>query len=169
MAKSSCRRHLSRHRVSKSYNNIYVIWIDSRPLALRSNSQPERFFGTKAGGRGMDAIIGHIFINKAKLNILHNKEDNYFYIILADSSSKEKEMAKLQYDWVKPGLADLFHTEVPEEYQSQGIAKQLVLAGLDAICKDDIIIRPTCTYVRKVIQESQVQQHLDHIEKGFNL
>ncbi|KAK0044086.1 protein NATD1 [Biomphalaria pfeifferi] len=123
--------------------------------------------GSDIEGRPVDAVvISQVTISMTTHIILHNQTENYFFIIL---KGEEKKLAKLEYVWIKPGLVDLYHTEVPAEYQGQGIAKQLVLAALNALCTEEVTIRPTCSYVQKVLRENQTQQYIGHIETGFKI
>ena len=45
------------------------------------------------------------------------------FVLLPPDNLAEK--AVLQYSWVKPDTADLFHTEVPPVFRGKGIAKYL--------------------------------------------
>ena len=42
-----------------------------------------------------------------------------------DAEHQKAHLAKLEYDYVRPGVVDLWHTEVPPEFQGHGIAKHL--------------------------------------------
>ncbi|GFN85937.1 chromosome 17 open reading frame 103 [Plakobranchus ocellatus] len=98
----------------------------------------------------------------------HDSKQKMFYIKLQDEcTSEQPPVAKLEYEWLRPGLVDLHHTEVPPAFQGRGIAKVLVLAGLDHFCEKDVLIRPTCTYVQKVLRENLTPCYKEHVEEQF--
>lgn len=45
--------------------------------------------------------------------------------IFTDGKPGRKAVAKLEYEWIKSDLVDLYHTLVPTQYRGQGIAKVL--------------------------------------------
>ncbi|XP_059154801.1 protein NATD1-like [Physella acuta] len=96
----------------------------------------------------------------------HDRTEQYFYIRLKDPSGECESLAILQYSWVKPGHVDLYHTEVPTDLQRQGIAKHLVLAGLYTFSMENMVIRPSCTYVQKVLRENPLPLYINHLDKG---
>ena len=40
-------------------------------------------------------------------------------------------------------------------------------AGLDHFCEQDVLIRPTCTYVQKVLKENLTSRYKDHVEESY--
>uniref|UniRef100_A0A0B6YBJ4 Protein NATD1 n=2 Tax=Arion vulgaris TaxID=1028688 RepID=A0A0B6YBJ4_9EUPU len=100
----------------------------------------------------------------------HDTDKTYFYIRLQESTSNQPEvLAKLEYKWLSPSLVELYHTEVPPQFQGKGIAKFLAKAAFDAFCEQDVLMRPTCTYLQKYLRENQIPRYMEHIEKGFDL
>ncbi|CAG5124605.1 unnamed protein product [Candidula unifasciata] len=102
--------------------------------------------------------------------VVHDKDKKCFYIKLEEASSDQPEvLAKLEYEWVQPGLVEMFHTEVPPQHQGKGIAKVLATAAFDAFSEQGVQMRPTCTYLQKYLRDNQIPRYLEHIEKGFVL
>ncbi|BFZ00942.1 hypothetical protein BsWGS_03981 [Bradybaena similaris] len=106
----------------------------------------------------------------AQFVVNHDTDRKHFYIKLQEASSDQQEvLAKLEYEWVGPGLVDMYHTEVPPQFQGQGIAKVLATGAFDALIEQGVQFRPTCTYLRKYLRDNPNPRYLDHIEKGFVL
>lgn len=45
-------------------------------------------------------------------------------------------------------VIDLLHTEVPAQLEGRGIAGQLATAALAFAAQNDLLVKPTCPYVR---------------------
>ena len=52
---------------------------------------------------------------------------------------------------MKGGALELVHTEVPEQYQGQGLAGKLVTAALEWARESGLKVIPSCPYVRNFI------------------
>jgi uncharacterized protein len=61
-------------------------------------------------------------------------------------------LAELTYK-VAGGELVLVHTEVPSVFRGQGIAARLVRAALRRAERDDLTIRPLCSYARRWLKE----------------
>ena len=59
-------------------------------------------------------------------------------------------LAKLNYK-VKDGAVDLIHTEVPEQYQGQGLAGKLATAALNWARASGLKVIPSCPYIQGYI------------------
>ncbi|KAK3769902.1 hypothetical protein RRG08_048114 [Elysia crispata] len=127
-----------------------------------------RLFGTATDSSGTTMSVPRSDTEKSPFVVGHDSKQKMFYVELKDKAKTKKDsMAKLEYEWVRPGLVDLHHTETPPAFQGQGIAKILVLAGLDHFCEQDVLIRPTCTYVQKVLRENLTSRYKDHVEESY--
>lgn len=105
---------------------------------------------------------------KSPFVVGHDCKRKMFYVELQDKVKNEDgSVAKLEYEWVRTGLVDLYHTETPPALQGQGIAKLLVLAALNHFCEKDVLIRPSCTYVQKVLRENPTPLYRDHVEENY--
>jgi len=104
-------------------------------------------------------------IMSSKYIVGHDKEKKFFYIKLQDAEHQKAHLAKLEYDYVRPGVVDLWHTEVPPEFQGHGIAKHLAKAAFDHFCDNEIKTRPTCTYLQKYLKDFPVARYLDNVDK----
>ncbi|MCL5027640.1 MAG: N-acetyltransferase [Bacteroidetes bacterium] len=81
--------------------------------------------------------------------IVHDKEENKFYKIV---NGKE---AYLRYIMLDEKTIDMIKTYVPPELRGQGIAAEVVLAGLLYAKENGLSIIPTCSYVETYIERHQ--------------
>ncbi len=81
--------------------------------------------------------------------VLHNKEENKLYKIV---NGKE---AYLRYIMLDNKTMDMIKTYVPPELRGQGIAADVVLAGLLYAKENGFNIIPTCSYVETYIEHHQ--------------
>jgi len=77
-------------------------------------------------------------------DIRHNSEKHRF------EAGDGAEVAKLNYR-VHPGVVEMVHVEVPEEYQGQGLAGKLAAAALDWARASGLKVVPSCPYVKSYI------------------
>ena len=66
------------------------------------------------------------------------------------------DRARLVYR-IEDGVIDLIHTEVPKPLEGRGIARELAVAALAFAAENELLVRPTCPYVR-----SYLKRHPDH-------
>ncbi|KAK6178551.1 hypothetical protein SNE40_013317 [Patella caerulea] len=86
-------------------------------------------------------------------NVVHIKESNEFAItIINDSGGEEKAM--LQYEFIKPNIVDLYHTEVPPVFRGKGIAKILAKEAIEHFMKEDVKLKLSCTYLQKYVDDN---------------
>ena len=72
--------------------------------------------------------------------IRHNLETGRF------EAGAESNPAHLDYR-MSDGVVQIFHTEVPAEYQGQGLAGKLAAAALQWVRESGLKVHPTCSYV----------------------
>jgi hypothetical protein len=82
------------------------------------------------------------------MNITHEPDKQRFVAIV------DGTQAVLEYSPLADDVLDYRHTFVPETLRGRGIAKELVVYGLDHARKNHLRVRPTCPYVAKVIREN---------------
>jgi predicted GNAT family acetyltransferase len=70
--------------------------------------------------------------------------------------------ARLEFS-VEDGRLFLLHTEVPEQFQGQGVGGRLVAAAVDQARTEGLTIVPWCPYARRWLKE-----HPDRVD-GVNL
>lgn len=51
-------------------------------------------------------------------------------------------------------VIDLLHTEVDDSYRGQGLAQQLADYALDDIREAGLLVRPTCPFIAKHIEQN---------------
>jgi predicted GNAT family acetyltransferase len=76
-----------------------------------------------------------------KPEIIHDADDLRFYAKIG------AEEAELTYTYPEEGVMDFDHTYVPDEARGQGIASQLVKAGLDFAKAQGNKVIPSCPVV----------------------
>ena len=82
------------------------------------------------------------------MNIRHEPQSRRF---VADIDGAE---ATLDYTVRDDGVLDFRRTFTPPSLRGQGIAKTIVVFGLDYARDNAIKIIPTCPYVAKIIREN---------------
>ncbi|XP_035824844.1 uncharacterized protein LOC101856878 isoform X2 [Aplysia californica] len=140
-----------------SVTGPFAFHIDSRSLCLGRPQQDKRLQDS-----GVVTEEWNLSENMAGYIVGHDKSNKMFYITLqAKPENGETALAKLEYDYVRPNLVDLYHTEVPPEFQGQGIAKILAQTAFDHFCEQEIRFRPTCTYLQKYLRTNPVPRKHD--------
>ncbi len=71
------------------------------------------------------------------------------YVIVVDDDVAGFSM----YRPVDAETLDLFHTEVEDAYEGQGLGSQLVRGTLDDLRDRHVTVLPTCPFVRSYISE----------------
>ncbi|MGC8669849.1 MAG: GNAT family N-acetyltransferase [Candidatus Micrarchaeia archaeon] len=72
-------------------------------------------------------------------NILHDEKDCRFYI--------DKEGAELLYG-IREGVMYIYHVYVPKELRDHGIAEQLADAAFEFAIKNNMKVKPECSYIK---------------------
>lgn len=80
--------------------------------------------------------------------VQHDQEGNRFFI------RKELSEAYLSYTQVSDTVLDFKSTFVPEVFRGQGVAAELVKAGLDYAKDKGFTVIPTCSYVDAYIRRN---------------
>ncbi|XP_077994020.1 protein NATD1-like [Glandiceps talaboti] len=115
---------------------------NSTEMASRASSRPD------SSAEKLQYIVGH------------DKPHKEFYIKLEKDS---KDKAILQYDYVRKGIVELYHTGVPESYRGRGIGKLLAKAALDHFVAEDMRLKVTCWYVQKYIDDNPIAQYTERV------
>ena len=77
-------------------------------------------------------------------NVRHNAAAHRF------EAGVEPNLAMMVYR-MKDGAVELVHTEVPEQYQGQGLAGKMATAALEWARASGLKVIPSCPYVRNFI------------------
>ncbi|XP_033752617.1 protein NATD1-like [Pecten maximus] len=91
----------------------------------------------------------------------HDKKKKCFYINIELDGKRRKDTAVLEYDWIRPGFVDLYHTGVPPAYRGQGIAKILAKAALEHFAAENAKMKLSCSYLHKYVQETRLPRVWD--------
>ncbi|CAG0884195.1 unnamed protein product [Darwinula stevensoni] len=91
--------------------------------------------------------------------VVHDNGRQQFVVILSD-----RDRAFINYNILPSGVLDLFHTEVPEAYRGQGIAKVLAKEAFDYVVANGLRMRLTCWYLQKFLRDNPTQEYLSHLE-----
>jgi uncharacterized protein len=76
----------------------------------------------------------------------------------------ERQIAKIDYAQSN-GRLNLLHTEVPKQYQGQGIGSDLVKAALEYARAEKLQVIPTCPFVAVYLRSHP--EYLDLIAPSF--
>ena len=79
-----------------------------------------------------------------------NNETNGIFEIYSDG----KKAGEMTYTWDGEDRIIINHTEVDEEFSGQGLAKQLVYAGVEYARKNNKKVVPACQYANATIQKN---------------
>ncbi len=88
------------------------------------------------------------------LEVKNNKSKNQFE---ADLHGKT---ALIQYRKEADGTLNLFHTEVPDEFEGKGIGSRLVKNALEQIKAEGLIINPSCPFIAAYIKRHPEYENL---------
>ncbi|XP_054162812.1 protein NATD1-like isoform X2 [Oppia nitens] len=91
------------------------------------------------------------------LNVKHNSQKNQFFVELGS------DKAVLEYKEVKPGLLDLYHTEVPNQLRGKGIAQMLAKEAFDYMVKNNIKMIVSCTYLQKYLKDNPNEEYTKQV------
>ncbi len=87
--------------------------------------------------------------------VIHNPQRQRFEV------SVEGHLAKLEYRLLEDRI-DLFHTEVPPQFEGHGIAAELVKAALDYAREFGLLVIPSCQYVAEfLLKHPEYQEIVD--------
>jgi predicted GNAT family acetyltransferase len=84
-----------------------------------------------------------------------NKQEQRFEMALG-----EGKIAFIQYVKSGEGVVDLMHTEVPEEFEGQGIGGRLVGETFKLLQEENLQMIPTCRFVAVYLQRHPEYQSL---------
>ena len=88
------------------------------------------------------------------LEVKNNQSKNQFEATL------DGKTALIRYRKEADGTLDLFHTEVPDEFEGKGVGSQLVKDALEQIKADDLKINPSCPFIAAYIKRHPEYQDL---------
>jgi predicted GNAT family acetyltransferase len=84
--------------------------------------------------------------------VRHNEEKHRF------EAGSEPNLAKIDYH-VRGTTLNLIHTEVPSEYQGQGLAGKLAEAALEWAREKGFKVLPSCSYIK-----GYIEKHPEHAD-----
>lgn len=87
--------------------------------------------------------------------VIDNKSERRFEMSLG-----EGKMAFIDYKETAEGVRALTHTEVPEEFEGQGIGSALVKKTFEIIKKENLKIVPACQFVAVYLKRHPEYQSL---------
>lgn len=83
---------------------------------------------------------------------IEHKEQNKKGAFFIDENGER--LAELAYANSAPGVITIYHTEVSPNLRGEGIGEDLVAAAVDHARKNDLKVIPTCSYAKKIIDET---------------
>jgi predicted GNAT family acetyltransferase len=84
-----------------------------------------------------------------------NREEQRFELALGEGKT-----AFIQYAQAGEGVVDLTHTEVPEEFEGQGIGGKLVKGTFELLQEANLRMMPTCRFVAVYLERHPEYQSL---------
>jgi len=90
--------------------------------------------------------------------VKHDADERAFYMQI-----QKGHVAMLQYEWMRDGVINFYHTEVPPVYRGQGLAKYLAKAALDYAVEKDAKMVLSCSYLSKYLQENPLPQYTSRL------
>lgn len=84
-----------------------------------------------------------------------NKQEQRFEMALGEGKT-----AFIQYAKAGEGVVELIHTEVPEEFEGQGIGGSLVRGTFEILQEENLRMMPTCRFVAVYLQRHPEYQSL---------
>jgi predicted GNAT family acetyltransferase len=92
----------------------------------------------------------------SKDNIVRdNKQEGRFEMALGEGKT-----AFIQYAEAGEGVVELIHTEVPEEFEGQGIGGKLVKGAFEILQEENLKMMPTCRFVAVYLRRHPEYQSL---------
>lgn len=85
--------------------------------------------------------------------VKHNRHNTRF------EAGTSRNPAHLDY-LLTGDIVEMYHTEVPSDYQGQGVAAKLATAALDWARANKYKVLPTCSYVDSFIRKHKEYQDL---------
>ena len=87
--------------------------------------------------------------------VTHNRQKRQFEMPLGDDAA-----ALISYEETGEGVLTISHTEVPEEYEGQGIGSKLVRGTLEILRAENLKIVPMCPFVAAYLKRHPEYQSL---------
>ncbi len=79
---------------------------------------------------------------------VRNNATEHRYELVDDSGER---IGLIDYK-LRPGVVDLWHTEVDPQHGGQGYGQLLVRSALDDVRAQGLKVRPTCPFVKKYVE-----------------
>lgn len=84
-----------------------------------------------------------------------NRQERRFELALGEGKT-----AFIQYAEAGEGVLDLLHTEVPEEFEGQGIGGRLVKGAFEIVRRENRKVVPSCPFVSVYLRRHPEYQSL---------
>ncbi len=88
------------------------------------------------------------------LEVKNNQTKNQF------ETNLDGKTALIKYQKEADGTLNLFHTEVPDEFEGKGVGSQLVKNALEQIKADNLKINPSCPFIAAYIKRHPEYKNL---------
>lgn len=104
-------------------------------------------------------MIGLVVINlkmdKMEYKLVHDEEKNRMQAI-----AKGKTIGLIDYQMSPPKVVTIFHTEVANIYEGQGIAGEMTKKLLDFARDNEFRVRPLCPYAKAYVERHEEYQDI---------
>ena len=88
------------------------------------------------------------------LEVKNNQTKNQF------EANLDGKTALIKYQKETDGTLNLFHTEVPDEFEGKGIGSRLVKNALEQIKAEGLKINPSCPFIAAYIKRHPEYENL---------
>jgi predicted GNAT family acetyltransferase len=89
------------------------------------------------------------------MNVIHDKNENKFYITVDNSE------CKLLYK-IKDGHMDIYETFVPPAHRGGGMAEELVREAMEYARENNLKVKPTCPYIKVFFRKYSQYRDLEY-------
>uniref|UniRef100_UPI00358E8674 protein NATD1 isoform X2 n=1 Tax=Myxine glutinosa TaxID=7769 RepID=UPI00358E8674 len=93
------------------------------------------------------------------VRVEHDRKKRQFFVRLVGTHDR----ALLLYAYIGRRAVDLQHTEVPDGYRGQGLARLLAKAAMDFVVEENLKAHLTCWYIQKFVRDNPLPQYLERV------
>ena len=88
----------------------------------------------------------------SKFKIQHQQDGSIGSFTIADGGN---EIGLMSYTMISSKVMSIYHTEVDESAEGNGMGTQLVKAGVEYARKHDLKIEPACSFAQSVFKKQK--------------
>uniref|UniRef100_UPI00358E11CB protein NATD1 isoform X1 n=1 Tax=Myxine glutinosa TaxID=7769 RepID=UPI00358E11CB len=99
------------------------------------------------------------------VRVEHDRKKRQFFVrlVVFITVTGTHDRALLLYAYIGRRAVDLQHTEVPDGYRGQGLARLLAKAAMDFVVEENLKAHLTCWYIQKFVRDNPLPQYLERV------